>query len=219
MATNPKTLLGTQLSEKDQRHALAAYTHRFTRDHVPSWARKPLKPGAFYNVQHASDHDWLAHTRFAVNKDGSLDRRVKSCDSSATWPEGKGFRSSPYTRSGGGANMVGPDMPYYARSGGGARASVTIEELSEVGPHARLRRDRKTGIAWVEDGRTGMGHTCHPNIHGSGSVAGMKRLGHWKKSDRTVRSHGFIYNIDHCSTSMPYDKVARDACRCGGKHG
>jgi hypothetical protein len=119
--------------------------------------------------------------------------------------------------------MVGPSMAYYATmkhgvGGGGARASATIEELGEVGPYARLRRDRKTGIAWVEDGRTGTGHTCHPNIASSGSVTGMKRLGHWKKTDRTVRSHGFIYNIDHCSTSMPYDKVARDACRCGGVH-
>jgi hypothetical protein len=92
------------------------------------------------------------------------------------------------------------------------------ELIREVRPYVRLYRDPKTGIAWVEDGSTGMGHTAHPNISATGSVRGMKSLGHWPKSARTVRSHGWIYNIDSCVVSNGLDKIARDACRCGGNH-
>ena len=92
------------------------------------------------------------------------------------------------------------------------------ELIREVRPHVRLYRDPKTGIAWVEDGTSGMGHTAHPNISATGSVRGMKNLGHWPKSARTVRSHGWIYNIDSCVVTNELDRIARDACRCGGDH-
>jgi len=87
-----------------------------------------------------------------------------------------------------------------------------------VRPHVRLYRDPKTGIAWVEDGTSGLGHTSHANISSTGSVRGMKQLGHWAKSDRMVRSHGWIYNIDTCVVTNDLDRIARDACRCGGRH-
>jgi hypothetical protein len=90
--------------------------------------------------------------------------------------------------------------------------------VRQIQPHAALFRDPKTGIAWVEDGSTGMGHTAHANIASSGSVAQMKRKGFWGKEDRAVRSHGFIYNIDSCIVSNDLDRVARNECRCGGNH-
>jgi len=93
-----------------------------------------------------------------------------------------------------------------------------IQVLKTVGPHKTLKRDLKTGIAWVEDGSTGMAHSCHPNIHHTGSVAGMKRKGYWRKDARTVRSHGFIYNIDEVVVHGPLDEAACRACRCGGVH-
>lgn len=71
--------------------------------------------------------------------------------------------------------------------------------VRRVGSSKFLFVDPKTGIAWIEDGRTGLGHSCHPNISATGSVRGMKGRGFWGKRDRTVRSHGFIYNIDHVS--------------------
>lgn len=52
------------------------------------------------------------------------------------------------------------------------------------------------GIAWIEDGSTGLGISVHPNLDKSGSVTGMKKLGYWDKSDRIVLSHGWKYNID-----------------------
>jgi hypothetical protein len=81
-------------------------------------------------------------------------------------------------------------------------------------PHVELHRDHKTGIAWVEDGSTGMGHSCHPNIDTTGSVAGMKKLGYWRDEARTVRSHGFIYNIDNYVATDELDLVAANECRC-----
>lgn len=91
--------------------------------------------------------------------------------------------------------------------------------IKKIGPHAALYRDRKSGIAWVEDGTSGTGHSAHPNIDASGSVAGMKRKGWWGKNDRTVRAHGFIYNIDILHTSDDYDVIAARACQCDGNHG
>lgn len=88
--------------------------------------------------------------------------------------------------------------------------------LREVGPFQRLHRDRRTGIAWVENGRTGSGHSAHPNIAVTGSVEGMKNLGYWDRDARTVRSHGFIYNVDRLSISDPLDQVAADNCLCIG---
>lgn len=91
------------------------------------------------------------------------------------------------------------------------------QKLQKVGEHAILYRDTITGIAWVEDGSTGCGHSCHPNIDVTGNVRGMRRLG-WGKDERVVRSHGFKYNVDLVVVSDEYDEIARQNCLCGGKH-
>jgi hypothetical protein len=88
--------------------------------------------------------------------------------------------------------------------------------VSAVDPHAELHRDHGTGIAWIKDGSTGLGHSCHPNIDASGSVRGMKARGYWDEDDRTVRSHGFIYNVDHVVASDRYDRLALQECKCIG---
>lgn len=92
------------------------------------------------------------------------------------------------------------------------------ELIKEVAPYKTLYRDTRSGIAWVEDGTAGVGHTCHPNIDVTGSIRGMKQLGYWRKEDRTVRSHGFIYNIDSFVVSDDLDALAAQYCRCGGRH-
>lgn len=84
-------------------------------------------------------------------------------------------------------------------------------------PYVELHRDPRTGLAWIEDGRTGNGHSAHPNIAASGSIRGMKSRGHWGKSDRCIRSHGFIYNIDRVAvTRGTFDRIACEECRCVG---
>lgn len=90
-----KFLLGSELCAEDQAEVLRAYVHRYTGDHKPRWAQpKEDVPGIVkwgasekpYPLQFASDAEWLANTRFAVRKNGRLDRRAKHCYSRPTWP-------------------------------------------------------------------------------------------------------------------------------------
>lgn len=51
-------------------------------------------------------------------------------------------------------------------------------KIKNIGSCAELHRDPKSGIAWVKDYSTGMGHSCHANIDATGSARGMKKLGY-----------------------------------------
>lgn len=90
--------------------------------------------------------------------------------------------------------------------------------IRQIKDHVNLYRDDKNGIAWIDDGRTGLGISVHANIDSSGSVSGMKKLGYWKKSDRTIRSHGWIYNIDSfvCNKDDELEMIVANECRCQG---
>ena len=90
--TIERMVTGDKLTPEDQNYVRCAYVHRFTRDHKPRWAHKPRPNGQPYPVQFDSDADWLAHTRFAVRKDGRLDNRVHSCESDPTWPDNPELR-------------------------------------------------------------------------------------------------------------------------------
>jgi hypothetical protein len=96
--------------------------------------------------------------------------------------------------------------------------------VRELKQHVELHRCDRTGIAWVQDGRTGSGHSAHPNIDTTGSVRGMKKLGYWNQKDRIRKTHGYQYNIDKFVASHELDKIAADNCRCDAckerrKHG
>lgn len=93
-----------------------------------------------------------------------------------------------------------------------------IETIREIAPHKILKRCATHGIAFVADGTVGLGHSAHPNIDASGSVAGMKGRGYWLREDKTVRCHGFIYNVSRVITSDAEDEAALAECRCGGSH-
>ncbi len=86
--------------------------------------------------------------------------------------------------------------------------------IKEVNQNAKLYRDDKTGIAWIEDGSTGMSHSIHPNIDSSGSVRGMKNLGYWDKQDKIVKSHGFKFNISKVVVTDELDKIVSMYCQC-----
>lgn len=90
--------------------------------------------------------------------------------------------------------------------------------IKRIAPHVDLYRDNRTGIARVEDGTTGMAHSCHPNIDATGSVTGMRKGGYWRKGERSLKSGSFVYNIDSLVVTTEYDEIARKHCRCGGKH-
>lgn len=88
-----KWVTGDKLDAQDQRHCLAAFVHRFTREHKPQWAHKPRPCGNPYPVQYDSDHEWLVTTRFAVKANGKLDLRVNRCESNPTWPDNPELRN------------------------------------------------------------------------------------------------------------------------------
>lgn len=90
--------------------------------------------------------------------------------------------------------------------------------IRNIEEHVNLYRDDKSGIAWIEDGRTGLGISVHANIDSSGSVSGMKARGYWGEKDRAVRSHGWVYNIDSfvCDKDNELEMIVADECRCQG---
>ncbi|WP_440820389.1 hypothetical protein [Pseudomonas aeruginosa] len=79
-------ILGTDLPHSLQEEAKRLYVHRYTGDHKPFWATRPMPNGNAYPVQFADDADWLANTRFEVTKRGAFSRRVVHCQSNPTWP-------------------------------------------------------------------------------------------------------------------------------------
>lgn len=86
--------------------------------------------------------------------------------------------------------------------------------IRDINQYAKLYRDDKTGIAWIEDGSTGMGYSVHPNIDITGSVKGMKDRGYWGKDDKIARSHGWQYNISRFVVSDELDNIVADECQC-----
>lgn len=92
------------------------------------------------------------------------------------------------------------------------------QKIREITEHVVLCRDEKNGIAWIEDGRTGLGISVHPNISDTGSVRGMRKTGLWGKTDRVVRSHGWIYNIDRLAYDPkdPLERIVMCECQCQG---
>lgn len=77
---------GSELCAEDRKHVLAAYVHRYTRNHIPAWAEKEWKNGERYPAQFNSDSEWLENSWFGLRKDGRLDRKKHFCFSSPTWP-------------------------------------------------------------------------------------------------------------------------------------
>lgn len=95
-------LYGHQLSPALRREALAAYVHRYTAEHVPSWSRTPAPNGRHYAPQYLSDREWLDKTRFPITHSG-LGIRLKSgntihCESNdPSWPYGQ-WLDRPFNR-------------------------------------------------------------------------------------------------------------------------
>lgn len=75
--------------------AKARFINRYTMEHVPSWARKPVADGdnRYYAPQYATDKEWYDRTLFA----GESELATKGCcySSNQTWPLGQ-WLSSPY---------------------------------------------------------------------------------------------------------------------------
>ncbi|MBV5347334.1 DUF1738 domain-containing protein [bacterium] len=98
----PEMLYGHQLSPALRREALAAFVHRYTAEHAPSWSRTPAPNGRHYAPQYLSDREWLDKTRFPITHSG-LGIRLKSgstihCESNdPSWPYGQ-WLDRPFNR-------------------------------------------------------------------------------------------------------------------------
>lgn len=88
--------------------------------------------------------------------------------------------------------------------------------LREIKSNTHLYRDSTSGIAFIEDGSTGLRISIHGNIHSSGSVTGMRKLGYWGRKDRVVRCNGYIYNIDTfiCDKNDELEVIVANECMC-----
>jgi hypothetical protein len=74
------------------------YVHRFTMEHVPAWAAKPMPNGTHYAPQYASDAEWYANTLFPGEEGNPHSPRLGACYSTnPTWPLGH-FLTEPYRR-------------------------------------------------------------------------------------------------------------------------
>lgn len=68
-------------------HACAKYVHRYTMEHVPAWASKPLPNGKYAPPQYRTDGEWFANTVFPGEPDHEGPRSF--CNSrNASWPLG-----------------------------------------------------------------------------------------------------------------------------------
>lgn len=85
---------GNDLCDDDQRYVLAVYVHRHTGNHRAAWAYADTP------LHFADDNDWLANTRFAIDKRGRLLRFIGDCYSRPTFPNNPELRKpgSPMTR-------------------------------------------------------------------------------------------------------------------------
>ena len=88
--------------------------------------------------------------------------------------------------------------------------------IREVTPYAKLYRDSKTGIAWIDDDSTGLRYTVHPYIDRTGSIKGMKQQHFWGKDDKVVTAAGYHYNISRfwCDKNEPFDELLSHECMC-----
>lgn len=77
--------------------ACRCYVHRYTMEHVPSWAYTaiPGSGGKFYAPQYCSDLEWYENTIFPG--EGHLHHNCKYCYSSnQSWPLGRSL-SAPFS--------------------------------------------------------------------------------------------------------------------------
>ena len=76
-----KYILGTELSPSAKTEALERYVYRMTFESVKLWPHiaKQMTNGG-YRMTLITDAQWLASTRFAVTRDGNLNKRQRYCE-------------------------------------------------------------------------------------------------------------------------------------------
>jgi hypothetical protein len=76
-----ETRTGNQLHPDDRAHVLRAYVHRMTAEAQQQWPEHAAYMKANgWRMPTTSDAEWLKQTRFAVRRDGRLDKRYQHCN-------------------------------------------------------------------------------------------------------------------------------------------
>jgi len=77
-------IYGNDLHPDDRAAVLDRYVYRMTVESVQRWPDVALyMHRSGYRMPARTDAEWLLNTRFAVRRDGRLDRRARGCYS--TW--------------------------------------------------------------------------------------------------------------------------------------
>lgn len=63
------------------------------------------------------------------------------------------------------------------------------------------------GLVRIENPLLGFYHSCHPNIHRTGSVKGMIASRAWNESDKTLLVGGYIHNLSSLACADYLDEV------------
>ena len=75
--------------------AKSQFVHRFTMEHVPSWAKQQREDGSYYAPQYSSDLEWYNRTFFKGESELPSNKSCYSYDPS--WPLGKTL-TAPYMK-------------------------------------------------------------------------------------------------------------------------
>jgi hypothetical protein len=79
-------------------NACKKYPNRFTMEHIPFWAGKPIEENKYYAPQFRTDLEWYDNTKF-FNEPGWEGPNKEYCHTiGETWPLGL-FLHKPYTKS------------------------------------------------------------------------------------------------------------------------
>lgn len=88
------------MSRPSFEEACSQYVHRYTMEHVPSWALGPISDGKFYAPQYRSDREWYDSTVFPGESHFPVAMGLKHCWSkSPTFPLGY-WLDGPFTQTG-----------------------------------------------------------------------------------------------------------------------
>ena len=80
--STPGWTRGCDLSDAVRRDVLRRFVHRATVENFGALRRARAILGQAFDMPLVSDAEWLARTRFATKKDGTLDERTRHCETS-----------------------------------------------------------------------------------------------------------------------------------------
>ncbi len=76
----PTLTKGENLTPTQKKQVISAFVHRYTGEHFPEWASRPMPNGEAYKPTHATDSEWINDHAFYINKNGFLASYPTRCE-------------------------------------------------------------------------------------------------------------------------------------------